>query len=254
MKITVIGATGTAGSRTVAKLTHLGHEAVSASRASGVDLTTGDGLRDALAGADAAVDASNLYLSQGDLVETHASAERHLVEACAAQGVGHLVVLSIAGIEKPLFDDFPYYLAKRAQERTASAGPVPATIVKSTQWHEFATNPFVATPEEDAVEVQDWLVQPVAVDAVAEVLVEAALGSPQETTRTIAGPEQIRLPDLTARLLERHGDPRPVRAIAPMLADLAQGVLLAPEAEVVGPDVEMWLRSGDAALMAPSGA
>jgi uncharacterized protein YbjT (DUF2867 family) len=177
-----------------------------------------------------------------------------VLDACAAQRVGHLVVLSIAGIDNPVFDDFAYYVAKRAQEQAASASRVPATIVKSSQWHEFAMNPFVVTPEEDRVEVQDWLIQPVAVDAVAEVMVEAALGVAQETTRTITGSEQIRLPELTARLLERHGDPRPVRAIAPVLAALAEGVLLAPpDAEIVGPDVETWLRGSDAASMPVSG-
>jgi uncharacterized protein YbjT (DUF2867 family) len=102
------------------------------------------------------------------------------------------------------------------------------------------------TFQDDEVDAEDWLIQPVAADAVADVLVETALAEPRTPTRTITGPEAIRLPDLTARLLERLGDPRPVRVTAPALPSLSEGVLLAPEsAAVLEPDVNAWLQTVD---------
>lgn len=244
MRVAVLGATGTAGSRTVRKLKEKGIAPVEVSRSQGVDLISGVGLREALEGVDVVIDASNPYPPDETLGlrEALTSATRNVVRACAARQVEHLVFLSIIGIENPVFDDFPYYVAKRAQEAAVSGGPVRSTIVKTSQWHEFATNPAAVTLTDDEVLVQDWLVQPVAADTVAEVLVETALGARSVPVRLITGPEAIRLPDLTARLLARLGDARPVRAVPPRLAALAEGVLLAPEqAEVLPPDVETWL-------------
>jgi len=132
-------------------------------------------------------------------------------------------VLTIAGVENPEFDGFPYYMAKRAAEDIVLNGAVPATIVKSTQFHEFATNPA-------AVVFKDH-----------EVVVEAALGQTR-TPRTITGPHAIRLPLLTSQLLAVQGDRRRVRAVSPALSALAVGALLAPDhAAVLGPDVDTWL-------------
>lgn len=248
MRIAVIGATGTAGSRTVAKLNDRGISPVEVSRSTGVDLITGDGLREALEGVDVAIDASNAFPPDESvgLHEALTSASRNVVEACASQRVGHLVFLSISGVDNPVFDDFPYYLAKRAQDEIVAASPVPSTVVKSTQWHEFATNPSAATFDDDEVRVEDWLVQPVAADTVADVLVEAALGRAGMGTRTITGPEVVRLPELTTKLLDRLGDARPVRVTAPALPALSEGVLLAPDhAAVLGPDVDTWLHTID---------
>jgi hypothetical protein len=86
------------------------------------------------------------------------------------------VVLTIAGIEDPTFDGFPLYEAKRVAKQIVLDGPVPATVVKSTQWYEFATNPAAVTGNDGEVIVEDWLIQPIAADTVADVLVEAALG------------------------------------------------------------------------------
>lgn len=243
MKIAVIGATGTAGSRVVAKLRDKGLAPVEVSRSTGVDLISGAGLAEALDGVEVVVDASNAFPADpgADVVAALVGAARNVAEASAEQGVRHLVFLSILGIEDPVFDGFPYYVAKRGQEDAVRAAAVPATIVKSSQWYEFATNPSAVVFADEEVVVQDWLVQPVAVDAVADVLVEAALGEPGPD-RLLTGPEEIRLPDLTGRLLARRGDARPVRAAAPGMPELAEGVLRAPAgAEVRGPDAAGWL-------------
>ena len=246
MKIAVIGATGTAGSRTVLKLKSRDVAVVEVSRSSGVNLISGSGLHEALEGVDVVIDTSNPFPADETigLREALTAATRNVVDACSSQQIEHLVFMSISGIENPVFDAFDYYVAKRAQEKIVGNSPVPSTIVKSTQWHEFATNPAAVTFQDDQVLVEDWLIQPVAADTVADVLIDAALGDASTTTRTITGPEAVRLPELTTKLLSQQGDPRPVRSIPPAVADLAEGVLLAPsQAIVVGPDVDTWLQT-----------
>ena len=246
MKVAVIGATGTAGSRVVRRLEAEDVPVVEVSRSRGVDLISGEGLADALVGVDAAVDASNAFPTDEsmELGEALMSATRHVVDACARQGVSRLVFLSILGVENPVFDNFPYYVAKRKQEEIVGNSDLDATILKTSQWHEFATNPAAVTFRDDEVLVQDWLVQPVAADTVADVLVREATSPSSGSLLSITGPEKIRLPELTRRMLEMLGDRRPVRSTEPALAALSDGVLLAPEdAKVMGPDVDTWLRS-----------
>lgn len=243
--IAVIGATGTAGSRVVARLKARDVGVVEISRAHGVDVISGRGLFEALAGVDVVIDVSNPLPADGqsNVTQTVATATRNIVGACAARHVRRLVVLTIAGIEDPSFDGFPYYEAKRAAKEIVLDGPVPATLVKSTQWYEFATHPAAVSSVDGEVVVQDWLIQPVAADSVADVLVEAALGQTHQP-RTITGPEAVRLPELTSKLLARQGDTRRVRAVQPALGALGAGALLASDgAIVIGPDMDTWLQS-----------
>lgn len=243
--IAVIGATGTAGSRVVARLKARDIAVVEISRGQGVDVVSGRGLFEALAGVDVVIDVSNPMPAdeRSNITQTVATATRNVVGACAARNVQRLVVLTVAGVEDPVFDGFPYYEAKRAAKAIILDGPVPATIVKSTQWYEFATNPAAVSSHDGEVTVQDWLIQPIAADTVADVLVEAALGQ-THPPRTITGPEAVRLPELTSKLLAQQGDNRRVRAVQPALGALASGALLAADgAVVVGPDVDTWLRT-----------
>ena len=211
---------------------------VEISRAHGVDLVSGQGLAEALEGVDVVIDVSNPMPADGDsnIADTLAAASRNLVSACASQEVQRLVVLTIAGIEDPTLDGFPYYMGKRAAKEIVLDGPVPVTIVKSTQWHEFATNPVAVNSSDGEVVVEDWLIRPIAADTVADVLVEAALGQTR-TPRTITGPQDVRLPELTSKLLASRGDGRRVRIVQPVLTALASGALLAPNhAMVLGPE------------------
>jgi uncharacterized protein YbjT (DUF2867 family) len=248
-RVAVIGATGTAGRRATDKLRSRDVTPVEISRSKGVDLHTGAGLREALTDVEIVIDASNARFPEDDstsIGEALTTATRNVVEACARQQVTHLVLLSISGIHNRVFDDFPYYVAKRDQENIVSKSSVPSTIVESTQWYEFATNPTAVTFRNDHVVVQDWLIQPIAADTVADVLVEAALDAPSTCPRVIAGPDVIRLPDLTTKLLARRGEQRPVRVVAPPLAALAEGALLAPDnATMLGPDLDTWLETID---------
>jgi uncharacterized protein YbjT (DUF2867 family) len=243
--IAVIGATGTAGSRVVARLRARDVAVVEISRGQGVDVVSGRGLFQALAGVDVVIDVSNPLPAdeRSSTTQTVAAATRNVVGACAARDIQRLVVSTVAGVEDPVFEGFPYYEAKRAAKAIVLDGPVPATIVKSTQWYEFATNPAAVSSRDGEVIVQDWLIQPIAADTVADVLVEAALGQ-THPPRAIAGPEAIRLPDLTSKLLARQGDKRRVVSVPPPLGALGTGALLASDGAVVlGPDVDTWLHT-----------
>lgn len=243
--IAVIGATGTAGSRVVARLKARDIAVVEVSRGHGVDVVSGRGLFEALDGVDVVIDVSNpMPADKGSsIMQTVATATRNVVGACAARDIQRLVVLTVAGVEDPVFDGFEYYEAKRAAKAIVLDGPVPVTIVKSTQWYEFATNPAAVSSRDGEVVVQDWLIQPIAADTVADVLVEAALAQ-THAPRTVTGPEAVHLPELTSKVLARQGDNRPVRAVQPALDALGSGALLASDdAVVVGPDVDTWLHT-----------
>lgn len=248
--IAVIGATGTAGSRVVARLKARDAVVVEMSRAQGVDVISGRGLFEALAGVDVVIDVSNPMPTDGrsGITQTVATAARNIVAACAARDIQRLVALTIAGVEDPVFDDFPHYEAKRAAKEIVLDGPVPVTIVSSTQWYEFADNPTAVTSHDGELIVQDWLIQPVAADTVADVLVEAALGQTHRP-RSITGPQAMRLPELTSKLLAQQGDDRRVRTVQPALGALSTGALLASDGAIVlGPDVDTWLHT-----LAPGG-
>ncbi|MGZ4513706.1 MAG: SDR family oxidoreductase [Mycobacterium sp.] len=253
--IAVIGATGTAGSRVVARLKARDVAVVEVSRARGVDLLSGEGLYRAFKGVDIAIDVSNPVPDDGQPTITRAlaTASRNVMGVCAAREVQRLVMSTMAGIDDPVFDGLPHFEAKRAAKEILLDGPVPTTVVKSTPWYESATGP--AGPVDcdgDEVIVEDWLIQPIAADTVADVLVETALGQTR-TPRTITGPDAIRLPELTSKVLARQGDSRRVRSVQPAVPALAAGALLAPDhAIVLGPDVETWLRTlAPAALRRP---
>lgn len=244
--IAVIGATGTGGSRVVARLKARDVAVVEVSRAHGVDLLDGAALYRALKGVDVAIDVSNPAPHDGQHDVTHAltTASRNLMGVCAARDVQRVVVSTMACIDDPVFDGIAYFEAKRAAKEILLDGPVPTAVVKSTPWYESAAGP--AGPvncDGDEVTVEDWLIQPIAADTVADVLVEAALAQ-THAPRTITGPEPIRLPELTSKIFARQGDSRRVRAVKPPVPALAAGALLASEGAVVlGPDVDTWLRS-----------
>lgn len=240
MKIAVIGATGTVGKPLVKQLREAGHDVAELSRSTGVDLTTGEGLRDGLAGADVCVDVSMPMPAEGeDLVKASVAASERLLAAVEAEDVERVVFLSITNLDNPRVAEFEYYQAKVSQEETLRESSVPTSVVHSAQWMEFALNPAAVEETDDDVRVQDWLIQPVAAEEVARVLAEVA-ATPGD--RVIAGPEQIRLPDLTRKVLSAKGDGRPVKVVPPALPAFGDGSLVAPEgAEVAGPTPEEWV-------------
>lgn len=241
----MIGATGITGSRVVARLKARDVAVVEISRTHGVDVLDGEGLYLALEGVDIAIDVSNPLPTDGRsaIAEALITASRNVAGACAARQVHRLVVSTMAGIEDPALDGVPYFEGKRAAKEILLDGPVPTTIVRSTQWYESVINSQAVNRTDDEVIVEDWLIQPIAADTVADVLVETALGQ-THTPRTITGPDTMRLPDLISMVLARQGDGRRVRTVPAAVPAFATGALLACEyAIVLGPDVQTWLRS-----------
>jgi uncharacterized protein YbjT (DUF2867 family) len=204
MRIAVAGATGNIGQLTVAALERDGHEVVRISRSLGVDLTTGEGLDEALAGVQALVDATNgPATDEAEVVAYFGAATRNLLAAEEKAGVRHHVLLSIVGIHE--VEGNAHYAGKREQERLLSAGPVPWTIVPATQFHDFAAMVAGWTEQDGVAPIAPLLVQPIAPADVAEVLAEIATGEPQGRYRDVAGPETQDLVDMARRTFDARG-------------------------------------------------
>jgi uncharacterized protein YbjT (DUF2867 family) len=224
-RIAVAGGTGVVGRHVVDRCRELGHEPVVLARSTRVDVTTGAGLPEALAGVDTVVDVTNVAtVARRKAVAFFESATTHLLAAEKAAGVTHHVVLSIVGIDRV---DFGYYLGKRRQEALALGGPVPATVLRATQFHEFAGQ--VLDRGGPVAIVPRMLTQPIAAREVAEALVDLAAGAPTGAAAELAGPEQHQMPDLVRRVRDARGSRRPVLAVRlPGRAgsDMATGGLL----------------------------
>lgn len=241
MKIAVLGATGTAGHHVINAAQQAGHETVALSRTTGVDVHTGEGLVEGLSGSDVLIDVSNPFPTtpDADLMEVFSAASTRVVKAADEAGVQHLVHVSICNIDQPAFDDYPYFLAKRAQEEVVRGSGISSSIVRSAQWHEYAMNPGSVTEHADRVEAEDWLIQPIAAASLAKVLVATARD--RQPWWEVAGPSPVRLPALTALYLDAIGDSRRVVPVPAALPELAEGILLAPEAaELHGPEASEW--------------
>jgi uncharacterized protein YbjT (DUF2867 family) len=209
VKIVVIGGTGLIGSKVVATLRRGGHEVVAASRKGGVDTVTGEGLKEAMVGAQTVIDLSNAPSFDANAVlEFFETSGRNLLAAEAAEGVRHHVVLSIVGTDR--VPGQGYYRAKVAQEKLIEASSIPYTIVRSTQFFEFLGSIADANTDGMVVRLPSGLLQPVAADDVASIVAEVALANPRNGIIEIAGPERSPFDDIIARYLKAIGDPRKV--------------------------------------------
>ena len=209
MKIVVIGGSGLIGSKLVKNLRQLGHEVVAASPSSGVNSITGEGLAEALAGAQAVVDVTNSPSWEDKAVlEFFETSTRNLLAAEVAAGVRHHVALSVVGTERLLQSGF--FRAKMAQEDLIKASKFPYTIVRSTQFFEFVNGIAQSATDGQTVRLSPALVQPIVSDDVADALAEVTLGAPVNGTIEIAGPERLRLDELVRRFLSAKQDARHV--------------------------------------------
>ena len=209
MKIVVIGGSGRAGGNVVRRLGALGHEAVSASPATGVDVSTGEGLADVMVGADVVVDVANATVWDDDAVrEFFTASTRNLLAAERAAGVGHHLALTIVGADR--LPDSGYLSAKVAQEAVIEAGDVPYTILRATQFFEFLAEIAEAGAEGDGVRLSTGLSQPVAVDDVATTVAELATGAPVGGRVELGGPEALGIDAWARRLFAATGDERAV--------------------------------------------
>jgi uncharacterized protein YbjT (DUF2867 family) len=209
MKIVVIGGSGLIGTKLVNKLRKSGHEALAASPASGVNTITGEGLAEALAGAQAVVDVANSPSWEDKAVlEFFETSGRNLLAAEAAAGVGHHIALSVVGTERLLASG--YFRAKMAQETLIKASPVPYTIVRATQFFEFVGGIAQSATDGQTVRLSPALLQPIASDDVAAALVDVVVDAPLNGTVELAGPERLPLDKLVGRFLSATQDPREV--------------------------------------------
>ena len=209
MKIVVIGGSGLIGKKLIPLLRGAGHEAVSASPSSGVNTITGEGLGEALAGADVVVDVTNAPSWEDKAVlEFFETSTRNILAAEAAARVKHHVALSIAGDD--CIPDSGYMRAKVAQEKLIKAGRVPYTILRATQFFEFLG--AIAGPGTDTVHVPDAPMQPIAADDVAAALADVAMGSPANGVLEVAGPEALSMAAFVSKALAASGDKRSVVA------------------------------------------
>jgi uncharacterized protein YbjT (DUF2867 family) len=208
MKIVIIGGTGLIGSKTVAILRQGGHEVVAGSPQSGINTITGEGLKEALAGAQVVIDLANSPSFEDKAVlEFFQTAGRNLLAAEAAAGVRHHVALSIVGIDR---SDNGYFRAKVAQEKLIVASGIPYTIIRSTQFMEFLPGIADSGADGNIVRISPGLFQPIAADDVAPAVADVALAAPRNGIVEIAGPEQAPFNKIVARYLKAVGDPREV--------------------------------------------
>jgi uncharacterized protein YbjT (DUF2867 family) len=209
MKIVVIGGTGLIGSKSVAILRQGGHEVVPASPNSGVNTITGEGLKEAVAGAQVVIDLANSPLFEDRAVlEFFQTSGRNLLAAEATAGVRHHVALSIVGTDRT--PDNGYFRAKVAQEKLIEASGIPYTIVRATQFLEFLGTIAASSADGNLVKVSPGLFQPIAADDVAAIVADVALAAPRNGIVDIAGPERAPFNEIIARYLEAVGDPRQV--------------------------------------------
>src|ERR1700759_5641662 len=208
MKILVIGGTGLIGSKTVAILRQAGHEVVAASPSSGVNTITGEGLEEAVTGAQVVVDLANSpsFEDKAVLEFFHASG-RNLLAAEATAGVRHHLALSIVGTDR---SDNGYFRAKVAQEKLIEASGIPYTIIRATQFLEFLGAIADSSADGNLVRLSPGLFQPIAADDVAAIVADVAIAAPRNGIVDIAGPERAPFNEIIARYLKAVGDPREV--------------------------------------------
>ncbi len=211
MRIAVAGGTGTAGRHMSEAARAAGHDVVVIARSRGVDLVAGHGVDAALDGVDVVVDLANVATTREAVARPFFEAtSRALLAAGARAGVGHHVLLSIVGLER--VPGFGYYRAKLAQEQVVRDGGVPWTILRATQFHEFAEQVLARVPGPIAVAPR-MRVRPVAASEVGEHLVALATGPAQGMAPEMAGPREEQMVDMVRRVLSAQG---PRRLVVPL--------------------------------------
>lgn len=205
MKIVVIGGTGLIGSKAVELLKQRNHDAVAAAPSTGVNTITGEGLAEALAGADVVVDVSNSpSFEEQAATDFFRTAGANLTAAETAAGVRHHVALSVVGTER--LQASGYFRAKLAQEQLIKASPIPYTLVHATQFFEFLRSIAQFSVVDGAIRLPPVQFQPMAAQDVASAIVDAALAAPLNGTIEVAGPEVFTLDEPIRRILAHDGD------------------------------------------------
>lgn len=243
MKFAVFGGTGLIGSQVVKNLNAAGHEAVPHSQSTGVDVISGQGLDEAVAGADVIVNLTNSPTFDEASRAFFQTSMDNLLSAGQKGGVGHFVILSIVGAEQ--VPELDYYRAKVVQEDVLAAGPIPYSIVRATQFMEFIDAVLSWTADGDTVRLPATPIQPIASKDVAHTVAEVAAGAPLRGMRNIAGPEIFSLDELGRITLSHKGDDRTVVTdpTAGMFAVIKGDVLTDKDAHLAPTRYADWLSS-----------
>ncbi|GAA1335287.1 SDR family oxidoreductase [Actinocatenispora thailandica] len=231
----MIGGTGLIGSKVVSRLGEQGHEAVAAAPNTGVNTLTGEGLAEALDGADVVVDVSNSPSFDDDpAMRFFRTATTNLLQQAEKANVKHYVALSVVGTDQLL--DSGYFRAKQAQEDMIAGSGLPYSIVHATQFFEFIRGIADFSTVDGEVHLPPVLFRPMAAEDVAAGVARVATGAPLNAIREVAGPEQSRLDEMVRTALAGIGDPRPVVTDpqAPYF-----GVQVGEETLVPGTDAEL---------------
>jgi uncharacterized protein YbjT (DUF2867 family) len=214
MKVTVVGATGLIGTKVVEILKKEGHDVVAASRSSGVDVVTGAGLANAVAGADSIVDVTNSPSFEADAVmDFFTTSATNLVEAARQARVGHYVALSIVGVDG--LPDSGYFRAKVAQEKIITESSIAYSIARATQFAEFTDAIVDSLTVGDEVRVPDALIQPIPADEVAAAVAHAAVAEPINGIVNIGGPAKITFEQMARDVLARRGEDTMIVVVDP---------------------------------------
>ncbi|GGI43963.1 uncharacterized protein YbjT (DUF2867 family) [Agromyces flavus] len=235
MKIAVIGGTGLIGSKVVELLTAYGHDAVAASPNSGVDTITGEGVAEALVGADVVVDVSNSpSFADDDVLAFFTTSTGNLLAAEREAGVGHHVALSVVGAER--LPASGYLRAKVAQEQLIRESGRPYSIVRATQFYEFVGRIADEATVDGVARLSTGLMQPIAAADVSASVARVAAGAPVNGTLEIGGPERLPMDEFIRRGLGAAGDPRKVMGDADALYF---GTRLSGDELTPGPDAQL---------------
>ncbi len=253
MRIAVIGGSGLVGAKLVRALHRRGHEVIAASRRSGVDTLTGEGLTQAIAGCRVVVDVTNFQTLDGkSVVSFFGTSSRNLLAAAESAHVKHHLVLSIVGTDRLL--ESAYFQAKMLQEDLARQSPIPHTILRSTQFFDFMRHIPEPASDGTAVRVSPAFVQPVAADEVAAALADLATAAPRNDMVEHAGPDVFHLDEVVRRVMSIAGDPRTVIADSHARyfgAELQTDSLTPDEGAIIGvTQFDGWLKQHASTLRA----
>ncbi len=215
MKIVVIGGSGLIGAKVVSNLREDGHEVVAASPSTGVNTLTGEGLAEALKGAQVVVDVANSpSFEDKPAMDFFETSGRNLLPAEKTAGVKHHVALSVVGTDRLTGSGAGslsgYFRAKMAQENLIKASGIPFTIVHATQFFEFVKGIAQSGTDGSTVRLSSVLMQPIAAEEVSAAVADVALGQPINGMIEVAGPDRIRQDELVRQFLSATGDARKV--------------------------------------------
>ncbi|MHB1310675.1 MAG: SDR family oxidoreductase [Gemmatimonadaceae bacterium] len=245
MRIAIVGGTGLTGRHAESAVRRAGHEVVIVARSTGADLLTGVGVEEALAGADAVIDVTNAAAADAESARTvFGTMTRNLLAAEERAGVRHHVLLSIVSIER--LPQVAHYAGKLAQEELVRRGPVPFTIVRATQFHEFGEMMVQWNQKGDSATIPPLRLQPVAASDAGEVLAEAAARAPLNGWFELAGPDHLDLVEMARRTLAaRHRNIEVVSGWSSGFDESAAGdaFLPGPNARIAPMSFDAWLRA-----------